>query len=122
MLMTLYEYLRKNLTRNDPHPAIDHALRAELHADGRISFYIHPENRDGVTPEYWISDTGIFEKRDPMPAKASFLSQPKEFRDSQLAAMAEKLMQTPVPGTAKYDDETELIQEASDAMRNLPLS
>lgn len=27
----------------------------------------------------------------------------------------------PVPGTVEYDEETELMQEAADAMRNLPL-
>jgi len=26
----------------------------------------------------------------------------------------------PIPGTAKYDEETELLQEAADAMRNTP--
>jgi hypothetical protein len=28
---------------------------------------------------------------------------------------------TPTPGTAEYDEETELIQEAEEAMRNLPM-
>ena len=27
----------------------------------------------------------------------------------------------PIPGTVEYDEETELMQEAADAMRNLPL-
>lgn len=89
--MSFYEYLRANLTRNDPFPAIDHALRAELHADGRISFYIHPDNRDGITPTYWISDAGIFEVRKHMPAGSEFLSHPKEWRDSKLESMAERL-------------------------------
>ncbi len=29
-------------------------------------------------------------------------------------------IQDPVPGTVEYDEETELMQEAADAMRNLP--
>ncbi len=29
-------------------------------------------------------------------------------------------IQEPTPGTVEYDEETELMQEAEDAMRNLP--
>lgn len=52
--MTLADYLRKNIERETPHSVIDHSLRAELHEDGRISFYIHPAGVDGETPDFWV--------------------------------------------------------------------
>jgi hypothetical protein len=61
--MTLEDYLRKQLTRSDPYPAIDHRIRAELHADGRVSFYIHAEGRDSDTESYWVKDNELDEKR-----------------------------------------------------------
>lgn len=93
--MNLYEYLKANLSRQDPHPAIDHQIRAQLHEDGRISFYIHAEGRDSDTADFWISDAGIFPRREPMGAKAYFLTHPKEWRDKQMLAMADKLMECP---------------------------
>jgi len=93
--MKLYDYLKTQLTRQDPHPAIDHAIRAELHADGRISFYIHAERRDSDTADFWVSDAGVFEKREPMSAQTDFLTHPKEWRDKQMLAMADKLMEGP---------------------------
>lgn len=87
--MSLYDYLKKNLTRADPHSAIDHSMRAELHADGRISFYIHPERRDGDTPTFWISEVGIFPKHDGLSKQQEFLTHPAEWREKQLAAMSE---------------------------------
>jgi hypothetical protein len=90
--MKLYDYLKKQLARQDPHPAIDHSIRAELHADGRISFYIHAEGRDSETAGYWISDAGIFEKRIPMPSKADFLSHPKEWRDAKMQAVGDAVV------------------------------
>lgn len=90
--MKLYDYLKKQLSRQDPHPAIDHSIRAELHADGRISFYIHAERRDSDTADFWISDAGIFEKREPMPATADFLSHPKDWRDAKMQAMGDAVM------------------------------
>lgn len=60
--MTLYDYLKTQLSRQDPFPAIDHSLRAELHADGRISFYIHAAGRDSDTADFWVTDAGVSEK------------------------------------------------------------
>lgn len=68
--MTLEDYFRSQLTRTDPHPAIDHSLRAELHADGRISFYIHAERRDSETERFWVKENTVDEKRlyrEPLP-------------------------------------------------------
>jgi hypothetical protein len=68
--MTLYDYLKTNLTRQDPHPAIDHAIRAELHEDGRISFYIHAAGRDSDTETFWVKENTVEEKRlyrEPLP-------------------------------------------------------
>lgn len=61
--MNLEDYLRKQLTRQDPHPAIDHRIRAELHADGRVSFYIHADGRDSDTETFWVKDNEVEEKR-----------------------------------------------------------
>jgi hypothetical protein len=68
--MTLEDYLRKQLTRTDPHPAIDHSIRAEIHPDGRVSFYIHAEGRDSDTESFWVKDNAVEEKRlyrEPIP-------------------------------------------------------
>lgn len=61
--MTLEDYLRKQLSRSDPYPAIDHSIRAELHPDGRVSFYIHAEGRDSDTERFWVRDNVVEEKR-----------------------------------------------------------
>jgi len=41
-------------------PVIDHSLRAERLADGRIMFYIHPSNADGDTPNFTVSGNVLF--------------------------------------------------------------
>lgn len=89
--MTLYEYLTKNLDRSDTHPAIDHTLRVQRHEDGRISFYIHAERRDSDTADFWVSDNGIYEKKENMSPVHEFLSHPKAWRDARLESFAESL-------------------------------
>lgn len=91
--MKLYDYLKKQLSRQDPHPAIDNDIRATLHPDGRISFYIHAEGRDSDTADFWISDAGIFEKCEPMPAIQDFMSHPKDWRDAKMGQMADALVE-----------------------------
>ena len=99
--MTLDAYLRKQLTRADPHPAIDHRLRAQLHPDGRISFYIHAEGRDSDTADFWVSDAGVFEKTEPMKSKTTeFLTFPEETRRARLAASGQLDDDTNFPGYA----------------------
>lgn len=70
-MKTLHSYLKGQLSRSDPHPAIDHSIRAHLHEDGRISFYIHPHGRDGETIDFWVDDRDVIkEKRikdEPLP-------------------------------------------------------
>ena len=61
--MTLEDYLRKQLSRSDPYPAIDHSIRAELHPDGRVGFYIHAAGRDSDTERFWVKDNAVEEKR-----------------------------------------------------------
>src|SRR5579872_7406432 len=61
--MTLEDYLRKQLSRADPYPAIDHSIRAELHSDGRVSFYIHAAGRESDTERFWVNDSVLEEKR-----------------------------------------------------------
>ena len=68
--MNLYDYLDKNLSRQDPHPVIDFSIRAEKHTDGRISFYIHADGRDSDTEDYWVEGYAVKEKRladEPLP-------------------------------------------------------
>lgn len=90
--MKLYDYLKNQLSRQDPHPAIDHNIRAELHADGRISFYIHAAGRDSDTADFWISDAGIFEKGGGLSKQAEFLTHPKAWRDTELQRQSAELV------------------------------
>ncbi len=87
--MDLYSYLKQQLERRDPYPAIEHTLRAQIHQDGRISFYIHAAGRDSDTVDFWVSDAGLFPKNAPLSKQAEFLTHPKDVRDAKLAAAAE---------------------------------
>lgn len=53
--MTLEEYLRKNAMRQDPHPVIDHSIRCIVDLDKGIRFYIHPQNANGDTIDFWVN-------------------------------------------------------------------
>lgn len=69
-MKTLHSYLKRQLTQGNP--VIDHSIRAELHADGKISFYIHASDRDSDTADFWVCEDGaIFERfgelPDPLP-------------------------------------------------------
>lgn len=61
--MNLYDYLKLNLSRADPYPAIDHSIRAELTTDGSISFYIHAAGRDSITADYVVRPDGTLVPR-----------------------------------------------------------
>lgn len=98
--MTLDEYLRKQLTRSDPNPAIDHQLRATLHPDGRISFYIHAERRDSDTADFWVSDAGVFAKTEGMSKQVELLTFPAEARRAKLTAASAVEDDTNFPGYA----------------------
>lgn len=52
--MSLEEYLRMNAYRNDPHGIIDHSIRAIIDGDKGIRFYIHPQNVNGDTLDFWV--------------------------------------------------------------------
>lgn len=62
-MKTLADYLRENIERDQPHSVIDHTIRAELHQDGRISFYIHPSGVDGETLDFWIVGNDLKSKQ-----------------------------------------------------------
>ena len=49
--MTLREYLADNYARN----VLDHAARASVSEDGRVSFYIHPANVSGTTLDFEVT-------------------------------------------------------------------
>ncbi len=59
----LDEYFRSNFTRG----VIDHALRADVDEQGRVSFYIHPLGVDGETLDCWVLDNCVFDKRGLSP-------------------------------------------------------
>ena len=46
-MKTLEDYFREA-------PAIDHAIRHFVRADGGIEFYIHPANTSGVTMDFVV--------------------------------------------------------------------
>ena len=62
METSLFNYLLANLQRETPYSVIDHQLRAELHEDGRISFYIHPDGVDGETPSFYVDGNQLISK------------------------------------------------------------
>lgn len=94
-MKTLYSYLQKELNRCDPCPAIDHEVRAELHEDGRISFYIHAKGRNSDTPDFWVACDGTIverrladeplsqEKRDAVAAAVERFKGGWNFADNQ---------------------------------------
>jgi len=47
---SLEEYLRENERRG----VIDHSIRAQLRADGTVTFYIHPAFANGETWDYQV--------------------------------------------------------------------
>lgn len=46
--MTLEEYFKAEAARG----VSDHVLRATVQEDGRVGFYIHPANTDGLTRDF----------------------------------------------------------------------
>lgn len=55
-MKTLEEYLRENIEAGN----IDHAIRAQIEADGVVTFYIHPAGEDGDTLDYEVRGDGLW--------------------------------------------------------------
>jgi hypothetical protein len=55
---TLHEYFTENHARG----VIDHAIRANVDEQGRVSFYIHPQGVDGNTLDFWVLDDTFWPK------------------------------------------------------------
>lgn len=53
--ITLEDYLENNHTEG----IIDHVLRAELNGEGKITFYIHPQGRDGETLDFEVTGNSL---------------------------------------------------------------
>lgn len=53
--MHLEDYLREAHDQG----VIDHALRAHVHPDGSVKFYIHPAGRDGRTLDFQVTGDAI---------------------------------------------------------------
>lgn len=96
--MTLYQYIKQQLARQDPDPALVHTVNVQSHADGRISFTIEAEDRESPVAEFWLSDAGTFEKIEPMSETATFLTHPKPWRDAQIANLPKPF--SPIPPAA----------------------
>jgi hypothetical protein len=50
--LSFYEYLKQMWARHGA--IVEHRLVAHYHDDGSITFYIHPLNKDGITPDYQV--------------------------------------------------------------------
>ena len=74
--MTLEDYFRRQLGRADPYPAIDHSIRAQLHEDGRISFYIHADGRDSDTQDFWVNGNTLTNTQSQLTESAAVCSSP----------------------------------------------
>lgn len=63
-MKTLADYIRENIERKEPHSVSSHSLSAELHEDGKISFYIHPDGVDGETLDFWVIGNELTTKKN----------------------------------------------------------
>ncbi len=54
-MVTFEEYLTREAERGH----IDHALRASISDEGRVTFYVHPMNADGDTRDYLVSGNSL---------------------------------------------------------------
>ena len=61
---------------------IDHALRADVAADGTVSFYVHPHGVDGDTLDFVVAANQLIPKYvvDDMKAAAAMNPIPPEIR------------------------------------------
>lgn len=55
-MKNLEQYLAENIERN----VIDFRLRAQTDREGKIVFYIHPDSKDGDTPDFHVIGTHCF--------------------------------------------------------------
>jgi len=58
-MKTLDKYIKENHERG----IIDHALRANVDENGRITFYIHPANAEGDTLDYELNDEMLYSRQ-----------------------------------------------------------
>lgn len=65
--MTLQAYLADAAKRG----VIDHALRAQVRADGKVEFYIHPSNTDGITSDFVTYGVAVIPRHEPTPLAAA---------------------------------------------------
>lgn len=66
--MTLEQYLRLHVEQQ----AIDFALRASIAPDGRVAFYLHPQDVDGETIDLEVAGNVLSVNRDVVfPANAA---------------------------------------------------
>ncbi len=57
--MDLETYLKANCQKQ----IIDHVIRAEIAADGTVSFYIHAASHDSETLDLYVAGNVLFDKR-----------------------------------------------------------
>lgn len=65
--MTLEQYLRNGIEFAN---VIDYSLRASIAADGRVTFYIHPDSRDGDTADFEVDGNTLAKNRDVQPCES----------------------------------------------------
>jgi|GEM_PF-4232771 len=59
-MKTLDQYLRENFTLGN----IDHVLRCNVEADGRLTFYIRPQDANGDTLDFEVTDNALYPNED----------------------------------------------------------
>ena len=55
MKKTLEEYLKESVKAD----AIDHTMRASVDGEGKVTFYIHPQGKDGDTQDYEVKGNAL---------------------------------------------------------------
>jgi len=61
MPKTLENYLRNGIEYGN---VIDYALRAQITDDGRVTFYIRPDSRDGDTADFEVTGNALTRNPD----------------------------------------------------------
>ena len=60
-MKTLEQYFRENITAG----TIDFCMRASIDSLGLVSFYIHPDSKDGDTLDFYVSENTLSSAKEP---------------------------------------------------------
>ncbi len=71
-MKTLEQYLRDNIIAQ----TIDFRIRASIDVLGLVSFYIHPDGKDGDTLDFYVSGDSLSSAQEPEHIPWYLLSSP----------------------------------------------